>query len=124
MKTVKLKNVTVIVDDDDYLRYGKYVWCEQRRNSGTYITVYMNKRDNPSRKTLFLHRLIAGTPDGMETDHVNGDTLDNRKCNLRICTRAETVTALNICLEDTARRRRPRGLTTPLQKRRMENLRG
>ena len=33
-----------------------------------------------------MHRYIAKTPDGLETDHINGDKLDNRRANLRICT--------------------------------------
>jgi hypothetical protein len=38
-----------------------------------------------------MHRFIAGcTPgDGMVVDHKNGDGLDNRKCNLRVCTQAQ-----------------------------------
>ena len=38
---------------------------------------------------LPMHRLIMGTPDGMDTDHINGDKLDNRKVNLRICSRSQ-----------------------------------
>jgi hypothetical protein len=41
------------------------------------------------RTTLQLHRLIMNTPKGMQTDHINGDTLDNRKENLRVATREE-----------------------------------
>ena len=33
-----------------------------------------------------MHRVIAGTPDGMETDHRDGDTLNNLPDNLRNCT--------------------------------------
>lgn len=36
--------------------------------------------------SVYMHRLIAGTPEGMETDHVNGDGLDNRRANLRLAT--------------------------------------
>lgn len=33
-----------------------------------------------------MHRLILNCPEGMYVDHINGDPLDNRKCNLRITT--------------------------------------
>lgn len=36
-----------------------------------------------------MHREIVGTPEGMDTDHINGDKLDNRRSNLRICTHAQ-----------------------------------
>lgn len=35
---------------------------------------------------LRMHRLIIGAPKGVPVDHANGDTLDNRRCNLRLCT--------------------------------------
>ncbi len=40
-------------------------------------------------KRFYMHRLIMATPPGMDTDHINGDKLDNRRCNLRICNRSE-----------------------------------
>ena len=36
-----------------------------------------------------MHRVVMNTPKGMDTDHINGDKLDNRKCNLRVCTRSQ-----------------------------------
>ncbi len=38
-----------------------------------------------------MHRLINQTPKGMETDHINNIRLDNRKCNLRTCTRTQNA---------------------------------
>jgi hypothetical protein len=33
-----------------------------------------------------LHRIIMNPPENMQIDHVNKNTLDNRRCNLRVCT--------------------------------------
>jgi len=38
------------------------------------------------RKNLQMHRVIMCPPDDMFIDHINGNTLDNRRCNLRIVT--------------------------------------
>lgn len=37
----------------------------------------------------FMHRVIMDAPKQMEVDHINGDALDNRRCNLRLCTSSQ-----------------------------------
>ena len=44
-----------------------------------------------NRTTVFLHRLILDTPKGMDTDHRDGDSLNNRRSNLRAASRAQNV---------------------------------
>jgi hypothetical protein len=38
-----------------------------------------------------MHRFILDAPPGWEVDHVNGDTLDNRRSNLRLATHSENM---------------------------------
>lgn len=38
---------------------------------------------------IALHRLVAGAAEGTRIDHVNGDPLDNRTCNLRLASTAQ-----------------------------------
>lgn len=40
-------------------------------------------------KTILMHRVINNTPDGLETDHVDGDGLNNQRSNLRDATVAQ-----------------------------------
>lgn len=43
------------------------------------------------RKDEFMHRVIMEAPKGIDTDHINGDGLDNRRYNLRICTHQQNI---------------------------------
>ena len=42
-------------------------------------------------KRRSIHRAVMGYPKGMDVDHINGNSLDNRKVNLRVCTRSENA---------------------------------
>ena len=53
----------------------------------------MNKKGRKSKKAL--HRLIMGDPPGMTIDHINHDTLDNRRTNLRIVTQSQNMQNIN-----------------------------
>ena len=75
-----------IVDDDDFEELSRHKWRYKYgyavRNAPTSTNKY---------HLILMHREIINTPDGMQTDHVNGDMLDNRRNNLRVCTHAENM---------------------------------
>ena len=83
-------NRVVLVDDADLDELNRHNW---RLDKAGYI------RRTRSGKTILLHRQIMGVVDAgreVEVDHANHDKLDNRRANLRLCTR-----------RDNARNRKP-----------------
>jgi len=66
---------------------GDYEWLNRRKWQAAYTCrkFYANTK-NGRNGTLWMHRLIMNAPKGMVVDHINGNGLDNRRCNLRICT--------------------------------------
>jgi hypothetical protein len=74
------RNMTLI-DIEDVPLISMYKWCYKE---GYVMTGHTRTND---RK--LLHRFIVNAPNDKVVDHINQDTLDNRKCNLRICTVAE-----------------------------------
>jgi hypothetical protein len=80
------------VSPSDLFELRRYRWWVQVSNGGPYA--YTWARDDAGRiarprRKLYMHRLIAETPAGRETDHRNRDTLDNRRENLRSVTTQE-----------------------------------
>jgi len=71
------------VDDDDFERLNQQKWYF---NQGYAIRRRPGLRGQPG---IFMHREILGTPYGMETDHADGNKLNNCKVNLRICNRSQ-----------------------------------
>ncbi len=69
------------IDKEDVPLVLQYNW--------SYTTGYA--RAKLGHKSTSMHRLVLGleSMDTQEVDHINRDKLDNRKGNLRICTRAD-----------------------------------
>lgn len=84
MKEIVLNhNQIALVDDDMFDTLLQWKWHyspngyaarQQQIGHGYYTRRF---------KKIYMHRVVAGTPDGMLTDHINGNKLDNRRINLR-----------------------------------------
>ena len=71
------------IDDEDF---EKINFCKWNFNYG-YADG--NKRVDGTFKHIKMHRVILGAMEGEYVDHINHDTLDNRKENLRICSASQ-----------------------------------
>jgi hypothetical protein len=69
----------VLVDAADFWWLSQWKWNKNGRG-------YAYRKSG--KKGLLMHRVILSPPPGTETDHINRDKLDNRRCNLRAVTRS------------------------------------
>jgi hypothetical protein len=85
------------VDDEDYHWLVRFKWCAGVRFQGGKKTVIARRAASRSEVSgtrfieILMHRLIMGEPEGLQVDHCNGDTLDNRKENLRLATPTQNM---------------------------------
>ena len=94
MKEISLTQGKVaLVDDDGYEWLNQWKWCFSKG-----YAIREKQLAGGISVTIFMHRQILGLSkkDVFESDHVNGDSLNNRRCNLRACTRSENNQNRNI----------------------------
>lgn len=90
MKEIKLTQGKVaLVDDEDFDRLNQFKWYAMRDGCTFYAARGVGGRKN--KATEWMHRVIMNTPVEMDTDHKDGDGLNNQKHNLRNCTRSQNL---------------------------------
>jgi hypothetical protein len=79
--------MVAVVNQSDVDRVSRYRWFPLRSASKreNWSAIAHVTRDGV-RTTLYMHRLIMRAPDGVDVDHRDGDGLNNRRKNLRLCT--------------------------------------
>jgi hypothetical protein len=110
MKAIPLsKGYSALVDDEDYDRLSQHKWTALV--SGKHVKrVYGYRRtgwDQSNRRwtgQVYLHREIIPIPNGMDADHINGDTLNNTRENLRAATRSQNLANNRRSLSETGLR--------------------
>lgn len=83
----KQKDFEILYDRKDTELLAQFNWLVT--NSGYAAT--SGKKPSECRNLLFLHRIILDADPEKEVDHINGNRLDNRRKNLRVCSRAENA---------------------------------
>ncbi len=75
------------VDQSDFERLSQWTWYAHKSDKAVYARGRITK--DGWHRLIFMHRLLLDCPEDMCIDHINRDTLDNRRCNLRIATRTQ-----------------------------------
>lgn len=83
VSTETYPNTYTILDKECKYLFESVRWSAYRKTSEGLTYVSTNSRNYKSTE---LHNVVNDTPEGMHTDHISGNTLDNRKENLRTVT--------------------------------------
>jgi hypothetical protein len=79
------RGYVALVDDEDYARVAARRW--QAVLGGGNV----NRASSPDGRggRVYLSRFLMAAPSGFVVDHINGDPLDNRRANLRLCSQGQ-----------------------------------
>jgi hypothetical protein len=99
---VKLgKDKMAIIDDEDWPKLERYNWYTSYTAQGKpYVkATYFVRHNDPvdpdkgHTKSVLMHRIIMGLEKGdtRKVDHIDHNTFDNRKSNLRVCSNTDNA---------------------------------
>lgn len=83
------KGKYAIVDEEDFDRVNQFKWYLNKPKPKS-LREYAMRNRTPECSFIKMHRFILGATDPkVKVDHINGNGLDNRRSNLRLCSNAE-----------------------------------
>ena len=104
------KGEKIKVSDEDFDMLSQYTWYIDRSagkgNGYAHTNIYIpdgngdfvrNAKGHKKQQRLKMHRFICGLEkgDGKEVDHIDRDTLNNQRNNLRVIEKCSTINRLN-----------------------------
>jgi hypothetical protein len=89
-RIVVFTNCEVLIDSEDFYRVVAMGFNKHIKRGKVYFehTGYNSRKKG---RIISLHRFILNAHENMVVDHINGNTFDNRKCNLRVCSTGENT---------------------------------
>lgn len=92
---LNIKGYFITIDTSDYLLISKYTWRPNKIKDQPWLIYFRTYTEgsHTTRKEILMHRLIMGCTykDGINIDHIDGNTLNNSKSNLRRCSISQNV---------------------------------
>jgi hypothetical protein len=90
MKIELTRGMVTEIDDEDWDLIRGYRW-KAHNSKGSFYAI-SQWEELGEKKHILMHRLLLGLSDPvMVVDHIDGDRLNNRRANLRVCTQAENL---------------------------------
>lgn len=77
------KGKICLIDKADYDLVKEYRWTTLVDADGPWFYAIAHSREK-GRRNIRMQRLIVSPPPDKQVDHINHNTLDNRRCNLRV----------------------------------------
>ena len=104
MKEIQLTQGKVaLVDDEDYEYLNQWKWCLRGTGLGKFYAIRGFSKSKKSNKgSISLHRQLMKPEKGYVIDHLDGNTLNNQKHNLRICTQSQNCSNQKISKSNTS----------------------
>ncbi|WP_134700545.1 HNH endonuclease [Ammoniphilus sp. YIM 78166] len=89
----KVYYLRVFIDTADLEKVQSYrgTWFAGFDDSGKRYYIHGKDRKNGVNKTIMLHRWITDCPDGMVVDHIDRNSLNNKRENLRVISAGENM---------------------------------